>query len=513
MTDWSHGYNVSTGYTYGFYRETAPDWIDFALALRGLQPPRASEGTPFRYLELGSGQGFGLCVLAAANPEGEFLGIDFSPEHTAHATALASRLGLTNVSFIEGDFAELGAAWPADFGRFDYVVLHGIYSWIPGSVRSSVISIIKEATAPGGVVYVSYNSMPGWTSTLPFQHMLRLLDERGPAQGMAAVNAGRALFQKLEAAGSGVTKALPALKIRIENTVKQPDPYLVQEYLHENWHPLWCSQVMNEMTRAKLDLAASATLAENLLPGILPKVFLDTLEGQDDPRVREDLVDCLINQAFRRDLFCRGSRQRFVGQTGWQDEYRFWRINASPVPSEIEIATAFGTIKIKAKQYAPLIGAIGEGSLSLAEATRLKVFKDDHRTLQQTLLLLVQAGWLGCARRTDARDDNSARCNSELATLATEGAPYRHVVAPSIGSAILASDSEMLMLACHIANPRDFERDPVLQLKQSLERVGRKLAKDGEPLSGDEEIAQLQNAASVFEAQTLPLWRRLGIVL
>lgn len=265
MTSWSHGYNVSAGYTYGFYRELAPDWIDLALSFRGLEPPRGQPGAAFRYLELGSGQGFGLCLLAAANPEGEFLGIDFSPEHTAHANALAGKLRLTNVTFLEGDFATLGAAWPAALGAFDYVTLHGIYSWVPEPIRDSLVAILSAATAPGGAVYVSYNAMPGWVSTLPFQHILHLLHVEGKAKDMGAVRAGRELFSKLQAAGSGVTKALPALESRIEGTLKQPEPYLVQEYLHENWHPLWSSQVAGELAGAKLGLAATATLAELLL--------------------------------------------------------------------------------------------------------------------------------------------------------------------------------------------------------------------------------------------------------
>lgn len=89
-------------------------------------------------------------------------------------------------------------------------------------------------------------------------------------KGIGAVEAGRALFAKMQAAGSGLAKALPGLKIHIEGTRKQPEPYLVQEHLHENWHLIWCSKLMEELGNAKLGLAASATLAEDLLPQILP---------------------------------------------------------------------------------------------------------------------------------------------------------------------------------------------------------------------------------------------------
>ena len=72
--------------------------------------------------------------------------IDFSPEHIAHARALAAELKLTNIIFDEGDFATLGADWPANYGTFDYVTLHGIYSWVPEAIRRSLIAILSAAT-------------------------------------------------------------------------------------------------------------------------------------------------------------------------------------------------------------------------------------------------------------------------------------------------------------------------------------------------------------------------------
>jgi tRNA G46 methylase TrmB len=96
---WDHGYFSSTSYTSGVYRELAPAWLDFAALLKGHQPPRSHEGEAFSYLELGSGMGLGLCLLAAAYPEGRFTGIDFQPDHIVHSRRLAQQLGLANINF------------------------------------------------------------------------------------------------------------------------------------------------------------------------------------------------------------------------------------------------------------------------------------------------------------------------------------------------------------------------------------------------------------------------------
>ena len=101
MVDWAHGYDVSVGYTYGFYREMAPDWLDLCTQISGFVPPRRGPSGQFRYLDLGTGQGLGLCLMAAAYPQAEFLGIDFHPEHIVHAEQTEQRIGQAVETFIQ----------------------------------------------------------------------------------------------------------------------------------------------------------------------------------------------------------------------------------------------------------------------------------------------------------------------------------------------------------------------------------------------------------------------------
>ncbi len=163
MSDWSGGYNVDLGYTFGYYREISPDWMAFAALIQGGAPPQNA----WRYLELGCGQGVGLILLAARHPDHDFLGIDFNPLHIAHARNLASAAGLANVTFEEADFVDLARDWPKDWGKFDYVSAHGIYSWLAGPVRRGLIGTLTHATAPGALVYLSYNTHPDGSRRSP----------------------------------------------------------------------------------------------------------------------------------------------------------------------------------------------------------------------------------------------------------------------------------------------------------------------------------------------------------
>ena len=94
--DWKHGYYADAGYTYGFYPETSPARLQWAALIQGHALPRQR----FRYLDAGCGQGLSVIFAAAAHPDSEFVGIDFLPEHIAHARRLAEAAGLDNVTFV-----------------------------------------------------------------------------------------------------------------------------------------------------------------------------------------------------------------------------------------------------------------------------------------------------------------------------------------------------------------------------------------------------------------------------
>ncbi len=223
MSDWSHGYNTSLGYLYQFYRETAPAWMNWAIMIKGFKAPAANR---FRYLELGCGQGFGLNLIASMYPDSEFVGVDFNPQHIAHARDLALAAGLKNVRFEEADFMDLSRSWP--YGQFQFGVLHGIYSWISESLRAAVCVCLEKALVSGDLAYVSYNSLPGWLSAMPLQRLLR---RHQVARGLApvpAIDKGLTFMERLRQSNAALFTSLPQLAGRMENCTKQDRSYLVQ---------------------------------------------------------------------------------------------------------------------------------------------------------------------------------------------------------------------------------------------------------------------------------------------
>ncbi|MFM8605767.1 MAG: class I SAM-dependent methyltransferase [Cyanobium sp.] len=161
-----------------------PGWLDLAALIRGQAPSRRHEGAPFRFLDLGTGMGYGLCLIAAAHPEGQFVGVDFLSDHIAHGCWLAAELGLANVRFVEADFLRLQqdpsplAAADGIAAPFAYVVAHGIATWVSAEVRQALLAVASAQLEPGGIFYCFYNTHPGWLSRTPFQALLLLEQQR-----------------------------------------------------------------------------------------------------------------------------------------------------------------------------------------------------------------------------------------------------------------------------------------------------------------------------------------------
>ena len=161
MTDpsWSEGYVVDLDYTRGYFRELSPAHLRSVLLLAGMEPPGAAQ--PFTYYELGCGNGYSTALHAAASPHGRFCGVDFNPTHIHHAQKLAQDTGLGNVRFLEKSFAEL---LEFDLEDADYIVLHGVWSWVGEEQRAQLLEFLRRRLKPGGR-HEYYNA--NWS---PFYH-------------------------------------------------------------------------------------------------------------------------------------------------------------------------------------------------------------------------------------------------------------------------------------------------------------------------------------------------------
>ena len=304
MAKWDEGYVTDVAYTSNFYREITPAWLAATSLLLGHRSPDLDK--PFSYADLGCGNGFTTLVIAATSPHADVWGFDFNPAHVEFATRLAERAGLTNVRFVESSFAGLHTARDGVWPDFDFMVSHGVLSWISPENRQHLIGAVTKRLKPGGLVYLSYNVTTGWSAMVPVRRVMRMLARASPERTDIAVPGVLDFVDRLKGAGALFFQAHPNLESRLAEIRKQDARYIAHEYLNEDWNPLMFADVAGEMLEAKCRYIGSATLPENIDAVSVSANVAPLLAETRDPVLRETLRDIGCAQSFRRDLYRKG---------------------------------------------------------------------------------------------------------------------------------------------------------------------------------------------------------------
>ena len=258
MSSWTDGYVADIVYTHGFYRELTPNILNFVPLAKGQRPLSG----PLAYCELGCGQGFSANLLAAANPDIQFHATDFNPTQIANAKALAADAGTPNLHFYDASFEEF-LDEPALPAKFDIIALHGIYSWISAQNRRHIVEFIRSKLKPGGLVYVSYNTLPGWAAGMPLR---RLLIDAGVGDGPTAQRVETAIgfIEKLKGVNAGFFQQNPSAIGRFDKLKPMSRNYLAHEYFNRDWTTFYFADVAAEMVDAKVTHLGSAHILDFL---------------------------------------------------------------------------------------------------------------------------------------------------------------------------------------------------------------------------------------------------------
>jgi len=503
MADESHGYNVSVGYSAHFIREIAPDWMRFCTRANGFEAPET--GPTYRYLDLGCGPGFHLCLLAATNPQAEFVGVDFQSDHIEHARGLANAAQLTNVRFIQADFLDLAAEWPKELGTYDYVVLYGILSWVSAALRTAVYQCVDHASKPGTLVAFGYNAWPGWLRGVPFQHVANeFAKTRGPE---AALEGAMKMFRRLVNTTAPVSQQITAFKPQLDLLAGQPVSYLAHEFLTDNWAPLWHSHVARELG-AEFAYVGSGSVPEALLPDSLPPELRAFVVEQDDESLRQDVQDIVINQQFRRDIFCRNARR--AASADLDPDALLYLFSAPQPGAPVQFKTTFGGLVVDYTAVADIIAALAEGPRTVAEIVALKSHVPRHT--QSILLSMLDANMLVLGAAMPGSAAFAQRCNAAVARAVAEGQPYHFTAAAALGAGTPAGELDLLLLDTWLVDRGADEAALTQGLIDRLAALGRELKFQGAALSGAQLHLQAGRIARLFLDQVVPQWRQLGVI-
>jgi SAM-dependent methyltransferase len=366
MTREDDGYAADIPYLRDFKPMLAPAWLDHVALVAGVEPPARRDG--FAWCDLGCGQGVTAAILAATHPSGIFHGIDAMPAHIAHARRLAEAVAIPNLQLHAVDFA---AAVGLELPQFDYIVAHGVYTWIGPEAQCAVRRFIDRRLKPGGLVYLSYNAMPGWTRDLPFQGLLREFGRALPGHNSGRLAAAAELARTLAGAGVASLEASFIVKELQERPEDYPPAYLVHEFMPPAWQPLYVTELRRDMATIGLKPVGSATLSENLDWMVLDEAARQTLGAITDPDARELVRDYYLDQRFRCDVFARSNRQLGLGErTGRLDSSTF--VLAHPVPAiRYTMTTPAGSVNYDCPAARAIVAELNAGRLARTEDLKM----------------------------------------------------------------------------------------------------------------------------------------------
>jgi methyltransferase-like protein/cyclopropane fatty-acyl-phospholipid synthase-like methyltransferase len=277
--------------------QSHPDRLAAVARLFGMQPAPV-DGC--RVLELGCATGGNLIPMADRLPGSQFVGVDNSRAQLQIAERTASLLQLKNLEFKYADIAELGNS----LGQFDYIICHGVFSWVSDELQDKILELIRESLAPQGVAYISYNTHPGWYLRLVIREMLC---SYAPLETTATARMakGKSLLQFFERAAERESHTFAKmLKTDCEQLSKQPDGYIYHEYFESDNRPQFFHEFVSHAQKFALQYLGESVVAtmfttsfgaevENHLQGLA----FDLIAG-------EQHLDIIRNRSFRQSLIC-----------------------------------------------------------------------------------------------------------------------------------------------------------------------------------------------------------------
>ena len=269
--------------------------LETLAALLGMRPQPITE---CRVLELGCAAGGNLLPQAANLPGSSFVGLDLSGRQVSDGQKLIADLGLANIELRQGDLMNVGP----ELGQFDYIISHGLFSWLPPEAQQKVLQISAQNLAPNGVAFVSFNAYPGWalggTVRAMMRHHTAQFDDprKKIQQAMVFLNFLVTASDANTAYGKMLREEL-ALLMEVDE-----ESYLFHEHLEEFNRPLYFHEFMGLAGRQGLQYLADADFASMLLsnlpePARAPLANLPLLE-------QEQYIDFLCGRRFRRTLLC-----------------------------------------------------------------------------------------------------------------------------------------------------------------------------------------------------------------
>ncbi|MCX4137739.1 class I SAM-dependent methyltransferase [Paraburkholderia sp. SEWSISQ10-3 4] len=518
MSEWEAGSIDGIAYTYGYCDELDPLRLRLPLLQSGIAPPTLRTAC-----ELGFGHGVSVNIHAAGSTT-RWFGTDFNPSHASFAQQLKQCAG-SQASLFAESFAEFCRR--DELPKFDFIGMHGIWSWISDENRALIADFIRRKLNDGGVVYMSYNTQPGWATMLPVRELMNChfqvsarLNEHGgvPAETQVQTHIAAALdfVKSVVATQPGYAVVNPQLAERVDALSKENTHYLAHEYFNRDWQPMTFSQVTSSLAASGLTYSCSADYRDHVDEINLNPAQRALLAGVPDTALRETVRDFCINRSMRRDYWVKGSRT--LGEDEQQMAMRAHRVMlALPRASVLlKIRGALGEATLPESSYGPILDA-----LASHQPARLVDIENSVRGRGITLPFIVKAVTLlvGAGVLLNVQEEahielarpSSDRLNAAICEQALQHGDVQFLVSPVSGSGVLIPRVPQLFLLArrrHLREPAQWAEFAEAALHTSPTPAHAMEGFSVSPLNTRDDLIAKANR---FAEMHLPILQALGI--
>lgn len=510
MNDWTSGYVADIGYTYGYYQELNPLRVKLAFLNVGLACPEFGHAC-----ELGFGQGVSSNMHAAASVT-EWHGTDFNPSQASFAMEMAEASGAA-ASLHDEAFAEFASR--QDLPDFDYIGLHGIWSWISDENRSVIVDFIRRKLKVGGVLYISYNTLPGWAAFAPMRHLMTEHAEVIGAEGhgiVSRINGALDFTERLLATNPTYALANPQIGDRIKKIKEQNRHYLAHEYFNRDWHPMHFATMTDWLAPAKLQFACSAHFLDHVDAVNLTAEQKSFLAEIPDPMFRESVRDFMVNQQFRRDYWVKGARRLNGLEQAEQLRAQKLILLSQRSSVSLKVTGTQGEASLNDAVYNPILDVLADHKPKSLGQIEQQV-RDQGITLkhvQEAAIVLAGNGHLAAVQEEQViskASKTTSRLNTYLIQKARGMGDITYLASPVTGGGISVGRFQQLFLLAI----QQGEKQPAEWAQfvwQLLSSQGQKILKEGKTLETPEEnLAELTAQAQTFAEKQLPILKALQI--
>jgi hypothetical protein len=266
-----------------------------------------------------------------------------------------------------------------------------VLSWVSPEKRKALLDFAKAKLKPGGLLHVSYNAMPGWASVEPIRQQLLFGGESRKADSsIERARAGLAFARAMQGAGADYFAENPAASDMLETMAKAGLPYLVHEYLHEHWTPMYFARVAWEMAASDLEFAGVLPVHLNFRDTAVSETQERLLASVADRATFESLKDFANNEFFRRDVYVKGTATRSADATATLLDSTTWGTLADELPAGRTVSLPHRTVSLAGPPFEALFAALAGGAATLDElASRPELAGLGREELRAALLRLV----------------------------------------------------------------------------------------------------------------------------